>query len=139
MKDYQLLGFLGVFFLAVFLFSPLAVVNNNIATIAPVFNNFTIADGFWKWLDISAFAVTLYIVVPLAAYFIFRGKKWGVIITASVSLISTLFILAALWITDVNTIGDKTLSFHFSWGWLPFLIGILAIYYSGSRMNKISI
>lgn len=136
MKNYQIAGFIGVILIVAFIFSPIAVINNHIATVIPVFHNFILGNGFWDWLDISAFSITLTIISFVIAYFIVKRKGMGIIITTSVALISALFILAAVWITDLNTIGEKSLDFHYGWGWILCLAGFIALYFSGIKIKQ---
>ncbi|GJQ64040.1 MAG: hypothetical protein SCALA702_30930 [Melioribacteraceae bacterium] len=136
MKNYKIAGYSGVVLLLIFLFTPIASINDSAATILPVYDNVTIASGFWNWVDISAFAMTLAFIVPLSLYFVAKGKSLGVLITTTIAMISSLFILMAVWIADLNAVTDSGLNFHFSYGWLVLLLSLTSLYFSGSKLRQ---
>lgn len=136
MKNYKIAGYSGAVLLFIFMLTPIASINNHVATILPVYDNMTIESGFWNWVDISAFAMTLAIIVPLCIYFVAKGKSLGVLITTTIAMLSSLFILVAVWVADLNAVTDNTLSFHFSYGWIVLLLSLSALYFSGAKLRQ---
>ncbi len=82
MKKETILGLSGILLLIISAFLPLAQMNGQPITMAPVFNNIII-DDIWGWVDISAFAVTYFLATLICAWFIWDEKHIGIFILIS--------------------------------------------------------
>lgn len=106
-------------------FLPIASINEEMIVILPFFITTGDISGIWSWRDISAFALTYGILSILSPYFVINGKKTGIIITTSLTIICLIFILISLWMAGLKIEQIDALSLNFSLNWIVITLGLI--------------
>lgn len=124
LSKYYLFGIsVGSFLL--FAITPLMIINDMWITILPIFNN-TVSDyKIWVWKDISAFALTHFLLIILSVIFATKRNKTGIKILSTVYLLNSLFILFVIWLSKLNAQPINEVNISYSFGWIFFIIGII--------------
>lgn len=136
MKTYQLIGLIGILFLIICGFLPLAYLDDSIISIYPVFNNMDVGNSLWVWKDISAFAVTYGISLLLCVYLLFRKLKPGYLIAASLNLVAILLIYFSVWLTSIRAEDFSTTDFIYGYTILLVIVGYVLLYFGGIKIRK---
>ncbi len=135
MKNYQLIGLIGIIILLICSFLPMSYLNDTAITLFPVQNNANI-EGIWIWKDIAAFSVTFTLTSLICIYLIIKNYKPGFLITISLGLVSFLFIFISLWLTSIKTMDLTEFNFSYSWWLLAVFVGFVLAYYGGAKIPK---
>jgi len=69
--------------------------------------------------------MTYVILSILSPYFVINGKKTGIIITTSLTIICLIFILISLWMAGLKIEQIDALSLNFSLNWIVITFGLI--------------
>lgn len=136
MKPSKLIALLGMIILILTVILPIGMIEDRIITLLPIYDNYNI-DDIWFWRDISAFAVTYFIMNIIAFVFLLKENFKVLIAVSVVQLILFFFILVALWMTDMKIEENFGLQvFYYGFGIIFILLGILLLAVASALLMK---
>jgi len=124
----------GLLFLIIGCFLPIAWLNEDVISIFPVWNNIKLHNGLWQWLDISFFAITIALIILINLYLILKNKYKGLIATGILSIFICIIIFAALLQVQSKVTGISGITFSFSLGLIIIPAGGILSIISGSNI-----
>lgn len=128
--------YIGLLLYLLSFFSPIAVLNDKPITILPVFNNFSLLEGFYSWKDIAIFSITYIITFALFIIFKFRKKIMAIKFTLAVSVFSLIIIVLALFRIYQNSIGFNSIKFQFYYGIPLAFLALISLFVSTKSIVK---
>ncbi|MCF8435560.1 MAG: hypothetical protein K9G57_01830 [Ignavibacteriales bacterium] len=118
----------GILLIFTALFLPIANLGDYPISILPFFTQMTDQQNIWNWVDISAFSISLCIVVILGFFFILKKNTFALRLIGAISAVCSLIILLALWMTDIESANQHGPELEFSFGLLFLMVGNILVY-----------
>jgi|YNPMSStandDraft_2_1061718.scaffolds.fasta_scaffold00409_2 hypothetical protein len=131
----QFLLFFGLLLYLFSIFVPLANLNEEIITIAPVFGNLIILDGFYSWKDIAIFSLTYILVFFINLYFILKKQHKVIKFLNFLSFFCFIMIFFGLLRIQQNSDGYTNIHFNYSYGLLISLASFILIFIGTKNSN----